>query len=139
MVRAGGVVRDRLKLPIWGGILLIGVVLLWLGARGLQAVFSSARQGSTPATSLTIVPNAPPDLQVALTWDSDVADTGRTMEPFTRLTIQSAYLRAWLQWNLSYLKGAPYGLSTYFTGTALTNVEASVTQAAADRLSVEQA
>lgn len=83
-------------------------------------------QGADPASTLNIVPNVPPDLYVRLNWQPDDANTGRTMESLTRSDIQAAYLRAWLQWNLSLLKKAPYGLETYFVGPALADLNSEI-------------
>ncbi|KPV52121.1 hypothetical protein SE17_17335 [Kouleothrix aurantiaca] len=46
--------------------------------------------------------------------------------------------RAWLQWGLSYTKGQPYGLKTYFEGPALDAVSNAVNDAAAQGLTIEQ-
>ncbi|MCB0021126.1 MAG: hypothetical protein KDE09_25195, partial [Anaerolineales bacterium] len=118
--------KNRLKLILWaiiGLLLLAGSLLTVRAASQFLAFFQT---GADPASALNIVPNKPPDLQVALTWLPDDADTGREMEPYTRTLIESAYLRAWLQWNISYLRGEPYGLETYFVGPALAAVEESI-------------
>ncbi len=105
------------------------VIIVLLGLTGVWHVFSDVanltvyfQQGADPSSALNIVPNVPPDLGVGLDWQADDADTGRVIEPATRTEIESSYLRAWLQWNLSLAKGAPYGLKTYFAGPALAAV-----------------
>ncbi len=60
------------------------------------------------------MPNVPQDFYVKLDWLPDDPDTGRKIDPFTRTQVESAYLRAWLQWNISYLRGHPYGLEELF-------------------------
>lgn len=130
--------KTRLKIVLW---LILGVtaVALVLGtitsAARLIAYFQA---GADPASALHIVPNVPPDLQVALAWLPDDADTGRQMEPLTRAQIESAYLRAWFQWNISYLRGEPYGLETYFVGPALAAADEAVLAARQQGFSLAQ-
>lgn len=131
--------KHRLKLLIWAGLVALLPVLLFAGLRLAGYVISTANEGANPETALNIVPNVPPDLDASVTWLQDAADTGRRMEPQTRTLVESAYLRAWLQWNLSYAKGEPFGLETYFTGPALAEVTKSVERSAGDGLRVEQA
>ncbi|MFK7801777.1 MAG: cellulase family glycosylhydrolase [Anaerolineae bacterium] len=111
--------KFRLKLFIWlilGAISAAGFFFVIGRAANLLLYF---QESADPASALNIVPNRPADLKVQLDWLPDDADTGRKIEPFTRTQIESAYLRAWLQWNISYLRGEPYGLETYFVGPAL--------------------
>ncbi len=118
------------------GLALALALFIVGGAANLLAYFE---RGAEPASALNIVPNVPPNLHVALAWDADDPAVGRTMEPYVRSQIESAYIRAWLQWNLSYLKGRPHGLSTYFTGPALAETEAAVERITDAGLRVEQA
>ena len=111
--------KIHLKLLLWLALLLVAAGVLWLLLRGLGDLVAYFQRGADPASALNIVPNVPPDLHVTLAWLPDDADTGRAMEPYTRRQIEAGYLRAWLQWNLSYLKGEPFGLKTYFSGPAL--------------------
>ncbi|MCB8945325.1 MAG: hypothetical protein H6658_16380 [Ardenticatenaceae bacterium] len=118
--------KTRLKLLLWFilGLTAIALILTLINrVAGLLAYF---QEGADPASALNIVPNVPPDLQVRLDWLPDDPDTGRTLEPHTRTQIESAYLRAWLQWNISYLRGEPYGLETYFVGPALQAVTEAI-------------
>lgn len=130
--------KSRLKIILW---LILGVTAV---ALVLGTITSAARliayfqEGADPASALNIVPNVPPDLQVALSWLPDDADTGRQMEPLTRTQIESAYLRAWFQWNISYLRGAPYGLETYFVGPALAAADEAVLAARQQGFSLVQ-
>lgn len=130
--------KHHLKILIWAGLVAVVPLLFWGGLRGLGIVVSSVNEGANPESALHIVPNVPPDLQVKISWMPDAADTGREMEPFTRELVQSAYLRAWLQWNISYERGEPHGLKTYFAGPALEEVTESVERAAREGIRVEQ-
>ncbi|MCU0495087.1 MAG: hypothetical protein MUD01_26160, partial [Chloroflexaceae bacterium] len=114
---------------------LAGAALAINRVAGLLAYF---QQGADPAAALNLVPNRPPDLHVELQWLPDAADTGRAMEPFTRREIEDAYLRAWLQWNLAYLRGDPAGLRFYFNGPAYDATSAAVANAATQGLHVQQ-
>ncbi|HEX5690956.1 MAG TPA: cellulase family glycosylhydrolase, partial [Roseiflexaceae bacterium] len=130
--------KRRLKLVIWALLLLVsmaGAAAVISGAANLLAYF---QQGADPASALNIVPNVPPDLHVRLSWRESQRDTGRQIEPFTRSQIEASYLRAWLQWNFSYLKREPYGLKTYFAGPALAAAGDAVRQATAQGLRVDQ-
>lgn len=115
------------KLFLWLVLLALGAAALLGTLRAIGELIVYFQAGADPATALNIVPNVPLDLKVELTWLPTTADTGREIEPFTRTQVESAYLRAWLQWNISYLRAEPYGLSTYFSGPALDAVQSSVT------------
>ncbi len=130
--------KKRLKLLVW--LLLVGIAAagLWLVLNRLANLLVYFQRGADPASALNIVPNLPPDLHVAIEWQPDDPDTGREIEPFTRTQLEAAYLRAWLQWNISYLRNEPYGLETYFVGPALASVTAAVTDAAQSGLRVAQ-
>lgn len=118
--------RTRLKILIWLFLLVVFAAFGLFVLNRTAVLFVSFQEGADPASALNIVPNVPPDLKVRLDWLPDDADTGREMEPITRRGIESAYLRAWLQWNISYLRGEPYGLETYFVGPALEAVTEAV-------------
>ncbi len=130
--------KTRLKLTIWFILTILAFGGVFFAIQQVARLVAYFQEGADPASALNIVPNVPPDLKVRLTWLPDDPDTGREMEPFTRTQIQSAYLRAWLQWNISYLRGEPYGLTTYFVGPALEAVNESVTSVAAQGWRVEQ-
>ncbi len=130
--------KHRLKQLLWLIIAGMAAVNLWFALSRLAALLAYFQQGADPASALNIVPNVPLDLHVELTWLPDDPDTGRSIEPFTRSQIESAYLRAWLQWNISYLRNEPYGLKTYFAGPALDAVTATVNDVAAQGLRVAQ-
>ncbi len=130
--------KKRVKLILWAIICLIVLVGVWLTVRGMGDILYYFRTGADPAAALNIVPNVPPDLKVELTWMPDDPDTGRELEPFTREQIEFAYIRAWLQWNLSYRKGEPHGLKTYFIGPALEAVREGVFDADARALKINQ-
>lgn len=123
--------KTRVKLFLWAMIMMVAAIGLRLLIARLADLVAYFQQGADPASALNIVPNVPPDLKVRLTWLPDAADTGRSMEPLTRTQIESAYLRAWLQWNISYLRHEPYGLNTYFVGPALAAVTESIQKTAA--------
>lgn len=131
--------KTRLKLILWLVILAILGGLGWLTLFGVAALEAYFEQSADPAPALNITPNTPPDLHVKLTWLPDDPDSGRQLEPFTRTAIEGAYLRAWLQLNLSYLRNEPYGLKTYFAGPALEAVSAAVDEIAAQGWSLAQA
>lgn len=130
--------KTRVKIVIW--LMLCGLaagLALFLFSR-LANVLTYFQEGADPASALNIVPNVPADLKVRLEWLPDDQDTGRQLEPFTRTQVESAYLRAWLQWNISYLKGEPFGLETYFVGPALEAVTEGVRAAHQQGWSLEQ-
>ena len=131
--------RTRLKLIIWALLLVLAVAAVLEATSAAANLLASFQRGADPGSALNIVPNVPPDLHVELTWLADDADTGRVLDSFTRDQIGAAYLRSWLQWNLSYLKGEPYGLTTYFSGPALEAASTAVRDAAAQGLRIEQA
>ncbi|MEI7771488.1 MAG: cellulase family glycosylhydrolase, partial [Chloroflexales bacterium] len=131
--------KAHLKLMIWALLLALASAGAWAAVSGGANLLAYFSRGAEPASALNIVPNVPPDLHVALAWVPDDADSGRAVDPLTRSQIESAYIRAWLQWNLSYQKGEPHGLATYFTGPALAAVGAAVQRAQADGLRIEQA
>lgn len=118
--------KTRLKILLWLLLLVIFAAAGLFLLNRTAELLASFQEGADPASALNIVPNRPPDLQVRLDWLPNDADTGREMEPATRELIESAYLRAWLQWNISYLRGEPYGLETYFVGPALEAVTESI-------------
>ncbi len=131
--------KHIVKRILWALILLLFLGGVWELFTGIDALTLYYQQDKDPGSALNIVPNVPPDLDVQLDWQSDDADTGRQMEPVTRTDIQSAYLRAWLQWNISLLKNQPYGLETYFVGPALADVDGEVKAVAAKGWLIEQA
>lgn len=103
-------------LSLLGGAVTLAIIF------GTAQLISHFQQGADPAASLNIVPNVPVDFQNNVVWLPDDADTGRKMEPLTRQLIEENYRRAWLQWHLSHIKGAPLGLETYFVEPAQTAV-----------------
>jgi hypothetical protein len=131
--------KTLVKQILW--LVIIGIVLgsTWLVLSGMANLLSYFQQGADPASALNIVPNVPPDLHVSLSWQPDDQDTGRKLEPNTRTQLEATYLRAWLQWNISYQKNEPYGLKTYFSGPALDAVGRSVSQVAEKGWKVQQA
>ncbi len=131
--------KTHLKLIIWALLFALTLAGAWAVVSGAANLLASFERGAEPASALNIVPNVPPDLHVALSWAADDADSGRQIDPLTRSQIESVYIRAWLQINLSYQKGEPHGLTTYFTGPALAEVSAAVRRAHSDGLSIEQA
>jgi len=133
------VTKQRVKLFLWVIICFLVLVGLWLTLRGIANLITYFQTGADPASALNIVPNVPPDVKTELTWMSDDPDTGREMEPYTREQIASAYIRAWLQWNLSYRKGKPYGLETYFVGPGLEAASEGVVDAASRDIQIYQA
>ena len=128
-----------IKRVLWFLLLLIALGGFWELFVGVDALTLYYQQASDPGSALNIVPNVPPDLDVQLNWLHDDADTGRVLEPATRTDVQSAYLRAWLQWNISLLKNKPYGLETYFVGPALSDISTSINAIAAKAYLIEQA
>ncbi|HNP74670.1 MAG TPA: hypothetical protein PKK15_26350, partial [Kouleothrix sp.] len=130
--------KQRAKLLIWIVLLACATSAAWGAVRGATELLAYFERGADPASALNIVPNVAPDLHNRLAWDADDADTARPIDAFTRSQIEVAYQRAWLQWNLSYIKGEPYGLKTYFTGPALAAAGDAVRASAAGQLRVEQ-
>ncbi|MBP1464904.1 cellulase family glycosylhydrolase [Candidatus Chloroploca sp. M-50] len=130
--------KTHLKLIIWILLAILATAGFWASVSGIANLLAYFQRGAEPASALNIVPNVPPDLHVALSWDADGDDIGRPIEAFTRSQVEATYLRAWLQWNLSYMKGEPHGLTTYFTGPARSEISAAVRRATADGLRIAQ-
>ncbi len=91
-----------------------------------------------PVWAAQIGPENAAELNVQLSWLPDDQDVGRQMEPVTRTKIQADYLRAWLQWNVSYLRREPYGLDRYFSGHALDAAQSSVKESTSQGWKVTQ-
>jgi hypothetical protein len=130
--------RIPAKLTIGALLLVLAAGALFVAVGALAHLAAYFQRGADPASALTIVPNVPPDLHVDLQWQPDASSTGRTLEPETRTQIEAAYLRAWLQWNISYLRGEPHGLNTYFVGPARQAVSAQVAHVGAQGWQVTQ-
>jgi hypothetical protein len=130
--------KRRIKLIIWALLLVLTMAGAGAAVSGAANLLTYFQRGADPASALNIVPNVPPDMYVRMGWRDDASDAGRQVEPFTRTQIESAYLRAWLQWNFSYIKGEPYGLKTYFAGPALAAAGDAVRDAAARGLRIDQ-
>ena len=118
--------KIRVKLLMWAFLGLVSMALVFGLVGAISRLLAYFQEGADPASALNIVPNVPPDLKVDLIWLPDDPDTGRQLEPFTRTQIESAYLRGWLQWNISFLKGEETGVSTYFGGPALEAIRESI-------------
>lgn len=131
--------KTHIKLIIWMLLLALTSTAAWAAVSGIANLLAYFQSGAEPASALNIVPNVPPDLHVALSWDADSPDTGRPIDTATRSAVEAAYVRAWLQWHLSYIKGEPHGLTTFFTGPALAEISAAVRRAQADGLRIDQA
>jgi hypothetical protein len=130
--------KRRVKLIIWALLLMLAMSAAAAAISGAANLLAYFQRGADPASALNIVPNVPPDLYVRMLWRESRGDIGRQIEPFTRSQIEASYLRAWLQWNFSYLKREPYGLKTYFAGPALAAAGDAVRQATAQGLRVDQ-
>lgn len=130
--------KQTLKLLIWAALLVVVAVVGVVTLKGAGRLIAYFQSGADPAAALNIVPNIPPDLHVRLDWLADDQDTGRIMEPYTRSQIEAAYLRAWLQWNISLARGEPYGLKTYFVGPALAALDDTLTVPAGREWRVNQ-
>lgn len=118
--------KSRVKLLIWFvfGSVMVGAGLLFI--RAASNVFTYFNESADPATVLNIVPNVPVELAVKYEWLNEETEEGREIEPATLDLIQGQYMRGWLQWNLSYLRGEPYGLNSYFNDAAFDAVVESV-------------
>lgn len=127
-----------LKLMIWALLLVLAMTAAWAAVSGAANLLAYFQRGANPAAALNIVPNVPPDLNVRIGWRPDDSDTGRTLDPFTRTQIESAYLRAWLQLNLSYVRNEPYGLKTYFAGPGLAAASETLRASAAQGWRISQ-
>lgn len=126
----------KLLMALLGVGLALGLAALTIRAIGdLIAYFQS---GADPAAALNLAPNVPPDLDIPVRWRPDPPDTGETLGDLERAEATSAYLGAWLQWSISYGRGAPYGLGGFFAGPALAQTEATVRAAADGGLRITQ-
>ncbi|MEI7643172.1 MAG: cellulase family glycosylhydrolase [Chloroflexales bacterium] len=130
--------KNLVKTILGAALLLAAMVAALAAVAGVANLLAFVQQGADPASALNIVPNIPPDLSVRIDRLPDPADVGRTMDPATRDKVEAAYLRAWLQWSLSYEHGGPYGLGSYFHGPALQRVSDAISGAIADGLSISQ-
>lgn len=130
--------KRRIKLMIWAMLVVLALGAMWGAVRGAAYLLLYFQRGADPASALNIVPNVPADLKIDVTWLPDDDDTGRTIDPFTRSQLEATYMRSWLQWNLSYVKGQPYGMKTYFTGPALVAASAAVNNTTAKGLKIDQ-
>lgn len=118
--------KHRLKLVLAALLLLAATALAGAALAGIAALTAYFQHGADPAAALNIVPNRPPDLHVAMDWLPDAADLAQKPNPNERDALEAAYLQAWLQWNISYARGAPYGLGSFFAGPALAEAERAV-------------
>jgi Cellulase (glycosyl hydrolase family 5) len=120
------------------------VILITLVITGAQFVSWSAnliayfQTGADPASALNLVPNIKPDTGVTSYWNPDDANIGQQIDPYTRNEIAVTYLRAWLQLTLSYQKGAPYDLETYFGKPLLPMLEQSIRETHNEKMSIDQ-
>jgi hypothetical protein len=130
--------KTTLKFILWLFLSAVAISLAWVATSGVASIIAYFQQGADPAAALNILPNLPPDLHVAIEWLPDDPQSGRPLDSFTRQQIELAYQWAWVQWNISYLRGEPYGLETYFTTPALNFVRKSVMDAAVDKLQIQQ-
>lgn len=130
--------KNRLKLLIALLLLCAALGAAGLALRGAAALVVYFQDGADPGAALNMVPNVPLDLHVAVAWGADAPDIGQAPGPDDRAAIEAAYLRAWLQWNLSYVRGEPYGLRSSFVGPALAQVTRAVAAASAEGGRVEQ-
>jgi hypothetical protein len=130
--------RGRFKSLIAIAVIALFIFISLVSVRGLFSLFSYFSEAAEPVSPLNLVPDIPPETLFDLEWLPDDRDTGRVMEPFTRRQIESAYIRAWLQLNLSYARQEPYGLKTYFVGPALEAVTENVAQLAANGWEIKQ-
>jgi hypothetical protein len=71
-------------------------------------------------------------------WRPAAPDSGRDLPPATRATIEDAYLRAWLHWNLSYTQGEPYRLRSAFADPARQAISERIRSSAAEGWQVVQ-
>ena len=126
------------KRLIWLMLLIVGSALALTLMKETGLLIAYFDEGADPSSALNIVPNVPLDLYVSLNWSPDDPDTGRKMDDFNRQQIETAYLRAWLQINLSFVKGAPYGLKTYFDGPAEGDLNDELHSQAAQGLQIDQ-
>ncbi len=118
--------------------MLLILAAFWGLSRVISEVLVFIQTGSDPGEALNIVPNKPIDWPVELTWVDDASDTGRSLDPFTREQIEAVYLNAWLQAALSYEKGEPFGLGTFYGGPALAAMNEAITTGVANGQTVQQ-
>lgn len=130
--------KQTLKLFLWLILSLGAMGIVWVAIAGLSNILAYFQQGADPATALNILPNAPPDLFLKLEWLPDAPNSGRVLDAYNRQQVEIAYEWAWAQWNISYLRKAPYGIATYFTEPALKAVRQSITDAAKQGLQINQ-
>ena len=104
----------------------LAVVALLVAAVGQFWVYVNSGAKREEALNLTTVMLESHTPRVV--WLPDDSATGRPMEDFTREQIVGDYVRAWYQWQLSYLAGKPIGMKEYFTTDALPKATGAVTE-----------
>lgn len=117
--------KDRLKLGIASGALVVAVVLLavalaWLG--GLHRAFLT---GASPRDVFTPVPPVVGDLDPVTVWRPD-PDLPREVDPATRTALTDAWTSAFGRVDAALATGSLDDLVTSFSGNALDQVTATV-------------
>ena len=103
------------------GLLLVALFTALAGQLWAYANSGASRQEALHLTTAMLDTHTP-----RVEWLSDDPETARPMEADTRIQIVGDYVRAWYQWQLSYLSGQPVGLNEYFTTQALPKATAPV-------------
>lgn len=110
----------------WGGWLLLGVLLIGLGAVGVIGLRVRAqRSPSTPTPTFTPTPT--PNLAARIRWLPDQLPPDLKPPIHSRENIAKAYAVAWQQWALAHERGSPTGLEDFFSASALAQVRYAVT------------
>jgi Cellulase (glycosyl hydrolase family 5) len=122
--------KSRLKLLIFLALALLALVGMAAAVAATTRLLAYFQRGADPASALNIVPNVPPDLGVDLAWLPTIGDIGRTPDAFSQTQIAQGYERAWLEWNVAYVRATDKGLPTAFTGPALRVISDAVSDAA---------
>lgn len=108
------------------------------GVLGLLALFGlvtyRAGTGADPADAFHEIPQVPDAFVGLVTWLPD-EPLDRAMEPTTRRSIESTWVRSWSRLDIARQTGVTDGLETWFQGALLDQVEHAVATRPASSLS----
>lgn len=94
------------------GLIATALIAIFLGARVVEAVSTEARS----VASLNELPEVPEGIEGVAEWLPDLWARERVMEPATRVSIESAYLRAWTSLNAYQTTGSTSVVTDSFSG-----------------------
>ncbi|MFD2574383.1 cellulase family glycosylhydrolase [Spirosoma soli] len=105
------------------GLVAVALLVAAIGQFWVYVNSGARREEALNLTTVMLETHTP-----RVVWLPDDPETGRPMEDFTREQLVGDYVRAWYQWQLSYLAGKPVGMKEYFTTDALPKATSAVTE-----------